>query len=65
MKKKNWLFILLVWVIVIFSINYFFSQNIAKNQSLALIVSFFRVTSGLIILYKLLLDDYIKEIFKK
>lgn len=62
-NRKKWILFLIIWILVVFLLNYFYSQYFTFHHKIAFFVSFLRVTSGLVIFYKLLLEEYIKEIF--
>jgi len=62
-NKKKWILALIVWIVIVFLLNYFYSEYLSSHHKIAFVVSFVKTTSGLFIFYKLLLDDYMKEIF--
>ena len=64
MKKKiKWIIALVIWIVIVFLLNYFYSEYFSSHYEAAFVVSFIKITCGLFIVYKLLLDDYMKEIF--
>ena len=63
--KKKWILALIVWIVLVFLLNYFYSEYLSSHHKMAFFVSFFKTSGGLFITYKLFLDDYMKEIFSK